>query len=209
MRGQGLTSLPRACYAVLMDKPIERDWTAIEEDFRAGALSIATICKFHGVARDKLMSHARKNGWVRSVSYDVYQEVQERLVFGENEPGSDAVTKTAALQVEALLGHRRDIAKLRSLVLKSSESIERILDGNSSEADAATLGRTGVVGALDTLGSVMQRLIPMERAALGIGAPPEVASSPSAAAATGGGDGQPQALVQFYLPSNHREPRDD
>jgi hypothetical protein len=181
----------------------ERNWQEIEEEYRAGVVSIGAICRKHDISRNALRARATKDGWNRVFANEVRDEVTERLTFAENPPGEDAVTKAAAMQVEAILGQRKDIAGLRELVQKSSQSLKRILDGEGEERDALTLGRTGIVGAIDTLGSVMQRLIPMERAALGIDAPSAPGTSPTGP--TGSPD-EAKPVVTFYLPANHRNP---
>lgn len=181
----------------------ERNWQEIEEEYRAGVLSIGSICRKHDVSRGSLRARATKDGWNRVFANEVREEVAERLTFSENPPGEDAVTKAAAMQVEAILGQRKDIAALRELVTKSAESLTRILNGEAEQHDAVTIGRTGIVGALDTLGSVMQRLIPMERAALGIDAPSAPGTTPTGPA---GSPDEARPVVTFYLPQNHRNP---
>lgn len=181
----------------------ERDWNMIEEQYRAGVISIGAICRANNVPRDKLMQKVRADGWNRSLSAEVQQEFQERLAFGENPDGEDAVTKAAKMQVDVILAQRKDISALRELVGKAAASLERILNGEPNNTDGVTVGRSGVVGALDTLGSVLQRLIPMERAAVGIGSSVDSGIS---APGSGSNDGTPAAAVTFYIPQNHRNP---
>jgi len=181
----------------------QHDWAAIREDYEAGVLPISTILRKYNVSRSALDRKRNRDGWNRQTNLLIKQEVMERLQTGENPipAPDDVIARTAFEHVLTVLNQRADIKKLRELVGKAAGKLEQIMDGSLPEDEGASaiVGRAGVVGAVDTLGSALQRLIPLERSALGIDL-----TQPSGDANLGSGDG---TSVTFYLPNNHRDPK--
>lgn len=193
----------------------ERDWSLIEQDYRAGVLPLATVSRVHGVTRSDLLQHAEKNGWTRDLISQVRQEINERLTGAADtsEADEDAVARAARVAVEIVRSHRKDLSRLRGVaegaIARLGELIEDGLvlgdgDDKAFNPAAVLLGKTqGAASALDQIASAYSRIIEMERQAFGLDA---LTPSVSAGAAVKTPNGQAAANVTFYLPSNHRDP---
>jgi hypothetical protein len=191
------------------------DWDKVELDYRAGALSLGSICNFHNITRQQLMGKVSSGAWTRDLMSQVRAEVNERLFMSRQreEQGKDHVAIAAQVTIDVVMGHRRDIRHLREIFVKTLDRINEIVEVDLSDPSQledsaevlrslnsrAILGRNqGVVGAIDTLASAYQRIIALERQAFGLDSLTTVSANVT--------ETQPTATVQLFLPVNHRDP---
>lgn len=194
------------------------DWAAVELEYRAGVRPLRAIAKSHGCAHSAITKHARKEGWTRDLNPKIHARAAELVSKAATAAVNREVSKPAreageALTVEAnalalsivQLGHREDIAALRSIikglmrelaiVVEEPERFGMIHDAlaNPDEPaiealrDMAALvvslpGRTKVA---KDLADALHRAIGMEREAFGL----------DTAAGT---DGRPMVIIKDY-----------
>ncbi len=140
------------------------DWDAIERDYRAGQISIRGLARQHGVSDTAIRNRAKAKGWTQDLSAAVRTRVREELVR-EGVRGcelagimpSDAaiVDQAAAIGVEVVRSHRRDIERLR----QAAAGLLHYLD------DFKPTERSRIIADLS---HAMGRLIPLERQAFGL-----------------------------------------
>lgn len=122
-------------------KPI--DWERIEQEYRAGQLSVCEIGRQHGLTEGAIRKRAKRDGWQRDLTERVKDEVRARLVREEPEANQDdsaekseagatrddestkaareaseaeAVDRAARRAVQIVREHRQDIGEQRDLV---------------------------------------------------------------------------------------------
>jgi hypothetical protein len=134
------------------------DLPAVERDYRAGQLSNREIARRHGRSESWVRKIAKENGWARDLAEAVRQRVREDLVREGILANGDAeiVDEAAAIGVEVVRSHRRDIAKLRQAAAGLIDELGR---------DLKITERSRVIS---DLAATMARLIPMERQAFGL-----------------------------------------
>ena len=103
------------------------DWQAIENDYRAGVLSIRTLAKLHSVSHQAIAKHAKRHGWKRDLGAKVRERTRQVLARREaaaahrevagchahttGNPDDEAIVDAAARsQIEVVRGHRQAIA---------------------------------------------------------------------------------------------------
>jgi hypothetical protein len=102
------------------------DWERIEEDYRAGVLSIREIAAAHQISHTAIQKRAKRDGWSRDLAAKI-QAKADSLVAKEA-VASQVATETAATErliveanAEAIaqvrLSHRTDIGRARKLCL--------------------------------------------------------------------------------------------
>lgn len=99
---------------------IKLDWDVIEQEFRAGQISIREIARRHGCSDAAIHKHAKKEKWKRDLAEKVRKRVSDRLVRGLAVSSSDAtddelVEAAAERGAEVVALHRADINALRDL----------------------------------------------------------------------------------------------
>ncbi|MCH7747568.1 MAG: hypothetical protein IH939_05685 [Acidobacteria bacterium] len=104
------------------------DWQAIENDYRAGILSIRAIARIHGCTHPTIREHAKRYGWKRDLGGRVREATRAKLDMGAGGPSSELSTSHAhatgrtggeaeaeiidaasRTQVEVVRGHRQAI----------------------------------------------------------------------------------------------------
>lgn len=110
------------------------DWESIEKDWRAGIKTKLQMSEEHAVSRAAIDKRFKKLGIERDLSEKIRQKAeslvtqaavtqsvtQERLVTTEKE----IVEANASMQANALLDHRKDIKRHRSLAISLLAEIE-------------------------------------------------------------------------------------
>ena len=157
------------------------DWPAIERYYRAGTLSIREIARQHGVSDTAIRKQVKKAGWTKDLSARMRTQVRESLVrdgsrkcelAGIKPSDAAIVDEAAAIGVEVVRSHRRDIARLR-------EAAGGLLDELGLRGPPAEWQLSGEQGpillkvtdrsrVMSDLSAVMARLIPLERQAFGL-----------------------------------------
>lgn len=175
------------------------DWQRIGLDYRAGILSLREIAGQHGITEGAIRKRAKRDSWERDLTVRI-QAKAEALVQARAAPDAETervvVEATALAIVNVRLGHRKDIAKGRTLAMRllsdlevqTSETglLEQLRDAVVAEAGTPReVGRVqeafervtsigGRVSALKALSAAMRNFVALERVAYGMdkGAPP-------------------------------------
>lgn len=102
-------------------KPSMFDWDMIEQEYRAGQLSISEIAARHGASQQAVSIRAKRKGWTRNLAARVRKRVAEKLVVDVVGVVKDNATDSEIEEAAAERGagivrlHRKDIANLRRL----------------------------------------------------------------------------------------------
>lgn len=159
------------------------DWEAIERDYRTGQFSDQELADKHGnvVSRQAISKRAKLQGWQKDLSREVRQATKAKLIadqVAEKVAGevADRVAKSGNATVQAvlaaaetnkqvILGHRRDIAKVRDITMTLVDALETA----ATEKDAAKRLPLGdLVLTAQRAGQSLSRLQQMERVAFGL-----------------------------------------
>jgi len=101
-----------------MKRRINRDWEAIEREYRAGQLSIREIAKQYKITDSAIRQKANALNWTRDLTNRVKAQVHNTLLCTElrtphaRTTEREVVDAAAARGVEVILRHRRDCARL-------------------------------------------------------------------------------------------------
>lgn len=196
-----MTKAPKPSKADLV--PV--DWQAIEPHWRAGIRTPTAISKQFGVSRAAIIKHARKHGWERDLRPDItakadrivassavtqdWPEVVTPKVTPEPLFTDAQITEAGAQQLAMVqLGHREDIAMLRSIIRGLARELSLTIDAperfgmiydalsNPSEpAIAALRDMADLINSLPArtkiakdLADALHKCIGMEREAFGL-----------------------------------------
>ncbi len=101
------------------------DWEAIEEEYRAGVLSIRMIATKHNINESSIRSRARRNDWQRDLTSKVKQATNNKLLSADARTTgthSDVRTTEQAIIEKAsdeatglVMAHRDNVAEYRQL----------------------------------------------------------------------------------------------
>lgn len=108
----------------------DRDWEAIEREYRAGQLSVVEIGRQHGISHTAINKRAKRDGWTRDLANKVRREVSARLVSEEvSEANAKEAVETAATRgVELVRQHRRSLGRAQTIIEKLLFELERGTD---------------------------------------------------------------------------------
>lgn len=159
------------------------DWEAIERDYRTGQFSDQELADKHGnvVSRQAISKRAKVQGWQKDLSREVRQATKAKLIaeqVAEQVAGevADRVAKSGNATVQAvlaaaetnkqvILGHRRDIAKVRDITM----TLVAALETAAAETDGAKRLPLGeLVLTAQRAGQSVARLQQLERVAFGL-----------------------------------------
>lgn len=173
----------------------KQDWELIENEYRIGQLTIRQLADKHKVATSSITRRAAKHGWTRDLSAAVQAETRARLVSESADKriqnADSAIATAAQTNVTVVMGHRQDIALLRSMVGDMVTKIRAmglvddigmtgllaIINENGMDAAEAksiittirnTCNTPAQVGALKNLSETLTKLVALEREAFGI-----------------------------------------
>lgn len=187
------------------EKRKRTDWEAVERDYRTGQFTLRELEAKHGANNGLISRKAKKEGWTQDLSKAIKAatnaKLVEELVSKEISSGQQKVSSTvlaaAELNKNVILGHRKDIQVLTSIMVDMASELqqlgksdlktmaEMLLDDSLTQEQVAEL-RAGVsaIVKLPARSLVMQRLattagklIGLERQAHGLDdpeAPPPV-----------------------------------
>lgn len=163
------------------------DWEAIERDYRTGQFSDQELADKHGnvVTRQAISKKAKEQGWQKDLTKEVRlatkakliaEQVAERMAGEVADQVADRVAKNGNATVQAvlaaaetnkqvILGHRRDIAKVRDITM----TLVTALETAAAEPDAAKRLPLGeLVLTAQRAGQSVARLQQLERVAFGL-----------------------------------------
>jgi hypothetical protein len=182
----------------MTDKKKPPDWERIESDYRAGILSLREIAAPSGITEGAIRKRAKRDGWVRDLSEKikikaehlvrtemVRSEVREK---GGIVPEREIVEANATLSANALLSHRKDITRGRSLTIKLLEEIESQTSNHElfaslglmlaapdekgvdklNELYLKVIGTPSRIDSMKKLSDTLKTLIALERQAIGL-----------------------------------------
>lgn len=120
----------------MADKRARVDWDAIEPHYRAGIRSLRSIAEEFGVSNPAIVKHAEKMGWTRNLAAKIKEKADTKvaaaLVAVERADLPAAkLTEAVRIEVEAevqarvRLSHRRDVTRMRSLVMNLLDELEQ------------------------------------------------------------------------------------
>ena len=101
------------------NKPTDIDWETIENEYRAGMLSIREVARRNGVDHAYLIRTAKKKGWSRDLTEKVKRAVTRKLVTNSvtasNAKDGEIVAAESDRVVQVATLHRADINRLREM----------------------------------------------------------------------------------------------
>lgn len=175
----------------------EIDWEIIERDFRAGIKSVLQIGKEHDISHTAINKRFKKLGVSRDLKAKIKAKAEAMVsaaavsteVSTETKPRDvEIIEANATLQANALLDHRKDIKRHRTLAMKLLAEIEAETDslhlfeklGEMLEAPddkgvdklnelyRKVISTPSRVDSMKKLSETLKNLIAMERQALGL-----------------------------------------
>lgn len=193
------------------------DWEAIERDYRAGILSLREIGLLHGCSHVAIKKRADKEHWSRDLTAKIRAKAEELVnaqsVIPTAQERAEAkaverqIVETNALRVaEVRMAHRRDISRMRALVVQLLAECEALAGNPDALRDLAKHVNAGdAAKALESLERVtslsariksvkelaeaMKTLVALEREAYGINLLPEAPVEENSAAPLSLNDG--------------------
>lgn len=159
------------------------DLANVERDYRAGQLSNREIGRRHGRSEAWVRKVAKEKSWARDLAGAVRHRVRESLVregvranqceLAGVEPSDTAIVdEAAAIGVELVRSHRRDIAAVRKAATDLLDELglrgppeEWQLSGAQGRLLLKITDRSRVAS---DLAAILARLIPLERQAFGL-----------------------------------------
>ena len=173
------------------------DWSAIENDYRAGIKPLRQLADEHGIRHNAIQKRAKKYGWARDLKERVREKADDMVAKAMVANKVATVTESATIdayataQADTRLAHRKDIKTLRETIVAMAselnaagnkelqEALAVVLDdkceGMSKQREQAlrkafeaVLSLGGRAGAGQRLASALSTLIDKERQALGI-----------------------------------------
>jgi len=107
-----------------MNKKKQIDWIGVENEYRAGQLSIREIGRIFRVSYEAIRKRATAEKWERDLADRVRKEINKKLVDNltvdtqvDNPHASEdeIISQASDRGVEVILSHRKDIARLREI----------------------------------------------------------------------------------------------
>lgn len=159
------------------------DWEAIERDYRTGQFSDQELADKHGnvVTRQAISKKAKEQGWQKDLTKEVRlatkaKLIAEQVAVATSQEVADRVAKNGNATVQAvlaaaetnkqvILGHRRDIAKVRDITMALVGALETAA-AETDDAKRLPLGE--LVLTAQRAGQSVARLQQLERVAFGL-----------------------------------------
>jgi len=138
---------------------VKYDWAAIEEQYRAGQMSLRAIGEQHGCTEGAIRKRAKAHGWERDLSDKVRREVRTQLVRSQvrtNATEEEIIEAAASTGAQVIQKHRGIIARTAALAESMLIELENPIEDMELSKRAVTLR---------TLGDTVQRVVTMERQA--------------------------------------------
>jgi len=182
-------------------KPVKKaiDWEAIEKDWRAGIKSVLQMAGEHDISHTAINKRFKKLGIPRDLKAKIKAKADSLVsaaavsaqVSTETTPkDSEIIEANAQLQANALLDHRKDIKRGRTLAMKLLAEVEAQTDNPElfaqlgeilasadekgtdrlSDIYRRVISTPGRIDGLKKLSDTLKNLITLERQALGLAA---------------------------------------
>ncbi len=111
------------------------DWDALKPHYCAGVRPLRDIGEEFGCSDAAIIKHAKKEGWTRNLAAKVQEKADAKVaaaLVAQERAESPAAKLTEAVRVEVesevqariRLSHRRDVSRMRSLVMNLLEELE-------------------------------------------------------------------------------------
>lgn len=178
------------------------DWERIEQDYRAGVLSIREIASQHGITHGAINKRAKRDGWERDVAAKITAKAdalvskrQVSTLVSTERAVSERILIEANAQViaDVRMAHRGDIRKARDLTMTLLNELELTTLTNHLFAELGemlrcpdekgqdklndlyhkVIGLPSRVGSIKHLADALKTLVTLEREAYGISNDPE------------------------------------
>lgn len=119
----------------MAEKRARADWDAIEPHYRAGVRSLRDIAEEFKVSNVAIVKHADKAGWTRNLAAKIQEKADAKVaaaLVASERAESPAAKLTEAVRVEVesevqarvRLSHRRDVTRMRSMVMNLLDELE-------------------------------------------------------------------------------------
>ena len=157
------------------------DWAKIEEEYRAGILSIRSIARRNGLkSHGAISKRAKERGWTRKLAGAVRAKARHQLKLTDQ--ASDAtqeeiIDSAAKMQVGVVQTHRNEIGELRNIAgnLRNRLVAEmEILDAPVIDEKGQVVEQPKIQSLLacthifESLSRAVAKLVPLERQAFSI-----------------------------------------
>lgn len=185
------------------------DWERVENDYRAGLLSVREIASHAGVSHTAIQKRAKAEGWERDLSAKI--KAKADALVAKREVAKSVATATAATDrvlieanaqviADVRTAHRVDIQRFRQLCLSMLAELEaetanlelfqqlgEILRSDDDKGQdkrndlyAKVISSAGRIDSLKKLSETLKHLVGLEREAYGIGEGEKPAASNAA-----------------------------
>lgn len=180
------------------EKKAAPDWERIEDDYRAGLLSVREIAASQGISHTAIQKRAKAEGWERDLGKRI--QAKADALVAKREVASQVATETKAATDQAIvdanaqvianirLSHRADISRSRALAMSllgelevetgSLELFEQLGDILRSDDEKGQDKRNDIyrkvisgaarVDSMKKLAETLKTLIGLEREAYGL-----------------------------------------
>lgn len=151
----------------MSDKPTP-DWERIEQQYRAGVLSVREIAVAGGVSHTAINKRAKANGWDRNLKAKI--QAKADALVSKAEVSTEVSKETLATErniVEAnaqvianvRISHRTDIGRYRKLANSLLEELEGMTDNRELFDQVGELLRSEDDNGQDKLNDLYQKVI--------------------------------------------------
>lgn len=144
------------------------DWERIENDYRAGLLSVREIAASQGVSHTAIGKRAKTHGWERDLQAKIKaksdalvakREVAKQVATEQVVTDRLIVDANAQVIADIRIGHRTDIARSRKLAMSLLEELEVQTDSIGLLEDLQDALQASDEGASDRQHQIFQRVI--------------------------------------------------
>lgn len=151
-----------------MTEKTSPDWERIEQQFRAGVLSVREIAAAGGVSHTAINKRAKANGWDRNLKAKI--QAKADALVSKAEVSTEVSKETLATErgiVEAnaqvianvRISHRTDIGRYRKLANSLLEELEGMTDNRDLFDQVGELLRSEDDNGQDKLNDLYQKVI--------------------------------------------------
>lgn len=157
------------------------DWERIENEYRAGQISISQIAECSGITRATIQARARREGWLRNLTEAVRQKVEAKLLSdGDDGTASgtasstapnnarEIVEKAAARGADVVRQHRTYLKKTFGIFQKLSDQLEKVLSGDRKGVHCFVSNGDGVSTVTRAMVDALKTVIQLERQAFNL-----------------------------------------
>lgn len=152
------------------------DWERIEQEYRAGQLSVREIARSAGITDTAIRKRAKEFGWSRDLTEEVRRAVRTEAVRAavrselSREPASDAeiIEASAKRGAQAIEGHLTRAGRLKGLFDGMAGYLEAYMRGEAPPVQIFVSKGDSPATIMRTLAGMLESLSKVERQALNI-----------------------------------------